>query len=239
MRLPNIHLALDGMQIEDAKKLIEVVGHLCASMKIHDLYDHLGLKVVDTLKQAGAKQIWIDGKFHDIPKTVGNRVSAVVGNGANIITVHASGGIPMMEAAINAATTQCYERVADVFAVTLLTSLSPEDIARIYNHGDTPLDLARMAKEAGVQGIVCSPQEVGWLSRQEDLKGMRFITPGVRSPGADVGDQQRVGTPAQAVADGATDLVIGREVTTAADPLAVLEKIIADITGTTVETSGR
>lgn len=104
--IPNIHLALDDMSAEEALKITRTVGHLCASVKIHALFDEQGGSIVQCLKDAGAKRVWIDPKLHDIPKTVADRARAFVGHGANMLTVHASGDIPMMKAVVDAVTTQ-------------------------------------------------------------------------------------------------------------------------------------
>ena len=120
-----------------------------------------------------------------------------------------------------------------ILAVTVLTSLDGADLADIGVSGRTPADqvaaLAQLAAGSGANGVVCSPKEVGALSRALGGSGFLFVTPGVRPKGGDVGDQKRVATPAEAVADGATHLVVGRPVLAAPDPAAAARAILAEI----------
>ena len=121
--------------------------------------------------------------------------------------------------------------IKEVNAVTALTSLDEEQIKYVYGKSpiDTVHDLAILAKMGGAHGIVCSPQEVGLLSSHSELRGMKFITPGVRSAGKSADDQERIGTPRAAVDNGATHLVIGRQITQAADPEEALRQIEEEI----------
>jgi orotidine-5'-phosphate decarboxylase len=229
METSKICLAADGMSFAALIRLTRQVRNLCYAVKVHDQCDTRGPKVIRELRDAGATLVWVDYKLHDIPKTVEHRAWALASKGAKIITVHASGGVRMMQAAMEGVRgTKCL-----ILAVTVLTSLEPTEIARSYGADRTPkqivLDFALMAKEAGVHGLVCSAQEVKMLADHPDLRGMLLFVPGVRSPGADVGDQKRVGTPRQAINDGASLLVVGREVTEAADPLEAIQRIINDI----------
>lgn len=230
--MSKICLALDGLSAENAIRLANEVGGLCYAVKIHDLFDTAGGLIVYRLMETGAKRVWVDVKLHDISKTAVKRAKAIVLHGAKIITVHASGGVEMMKAVVDMFNTS-RGPVASVWAITLLTSLDPREIARIYGADRTPkqivLDLALMAKEAGVQGIVCSPQEVGILSKHPDLWGLEFVTPGVRSTKANIGNQKRTGTPKQAIDDGASFIVVGSQVTEAEDPVAAFNAIAAEI----------
>lgn len=232
MNKSKICLALDGIPIGAALHLTEQVGHLCHAVKIHDAYDDRGARIIRDLKEAGAKRVWVDSKIHDTKDTVGLRVKALVRNGANIITVHASGGVPMMTSAVSAAVNES-DASAEIWAITVLTSLDDDEIKRIYGNGRTRKQIvhefALMAKEAGVRTVVCSAQEVGMLSQSEDLAGMKFVVPGTRSAGVELGQQKRSGTPAQAIADGATFLVAGSQVTKAEDPVAAFAAMAAEI----------
>jgi orotidine-5'-phosphate decarboxylase len=156
-----------------------------------------------------------------------------VANGAKIITVHASGGVPMMQAAVNATFSGCDDPLAEIWAITVLTSLDKGEVARIYGKERTVAQIVRefalMAKEAGVETVVCSAEEVGVLSKDPELKGMKFTVPGTRSPGKALGQQKRSGTPSQAIADGATYLVAGSQVTKAEDPVMALEAMVTEI----------
>ena len=169
--------------------------------------------------------IFLDLKLHDIPNTVGKAVETISTLAPSILTVHAAGGRAMMAAAKAAAPPE-----TKVVGVTVLTSLDREDLASIGVHG-TPEHqverLANLAREAGIDGIVCSGEEVA-AARAAWPEGF-FVVPGVRPAGADVADQKRVVTPRQAMDDGASILVIGRPVTAANDPAAAIERIMASL----------
>ncbi len=224
-------LALDGASIGRAIFLMGLLAPWVYAVKIHNLYDLIGHTMVRDLQRVGARRVWIDAKLHDTPDTVRLRVGALVQNGARIITVHASGGVSMMEAATAASVVG--DARAEIWAITVLTSLDPMEITRVYGKDRTPqqtvLDLALMAKGAGVQGIVCSAQEVDRLSQHPGLRDMKFVVPGTRSAGVALGQQKRSGTPAQAVADGATLLVAGSQVTNAQDPVAAFKAMAEEI----------
>lgn len=173
-------------------------------------------------------QVFLDLKLHDIPNTVGKAVEALAPLEPAILTVHAAGGRAMMAAAKAAAPPH-----TKVVAVTVLTSLDGSDLASI-GVDDSPADqvrrLADLAREAGLDGIVCSGAEVA-AARERWSSGF-FVVPGVRPEGADVGDQKRVVTPAQALGDGASVLVIGRPITAAADPRRAIMDIAASLSQT-------
>jgi orotidine-5'-phosphate decarboxylase len=232
MRKKLICLALDGLSRNASAGLAEKLGSQCYALKIHDLYDAMGATAVAAISQYGALP-WIDYKLHDTKDTVALRVRALVRNGAKVITVHASGGVPMMKAAVNAAMSECDDELAEIWAITVLTSLDDDEIARIYGKDRTREQIvhefAIMAKEAGVRTVVCSAQEVGMLSQSADLAGMQFVIPGTRSMGVALGQQKRSGTPAQAIAAGATFLVAGSQVTKAEDPVAAFAAMVAEI----------
>lgn len=205
-----IVVALDGLNAERCRELVRLLGTEIYAFKIHD--------------STGRVAVWADLKLKDIPDTVALRARAVRDAGVVMLTVHASGGFRMMRAAVESGPPL-------IFAVTVLTSLDDAECARIHNGSTvaTVHTLARMAKEAGAHGIVCSPQEVGFLSRDSDLFGMEFVTPGVRPAGAAAGDQARFDTPSAAIRAGATRLVIGRPITQAPDPVEALEAICEEI----------
>lgn len=228
-----ICLALDGLSLEDAVSITSKVGSRCHAVKIHDLLDAEGPNIIKILKKAGAKRVWVDYKTNDTEDTVGLRVRALVRNGAKIVTVHTSGGVPMMKAAIEATLSECGDVLAEIYAITVLTSLDDDEIGRIYGKDRTREQIVRefalMAKEAGVRTVVCSAKEVKMLSEDPDLQGMEFTVPGTRSAGVALGQQKRSGTPAQAMADHATRLVAGSQVTKAKDPVAAFEAFAAEI----------
>ncbi len=232
-----LSLALDGLSAGRALELTMKLARWLRALKLHDLLDAFGPIILLILKSAGAGRLWVDYKLHDTKDTVGLRVKALVRNGASIITVHASGGVPMMKAAVEATISECGDSLAEIYAITVLTSLSDaeddNEIGRIYGKDRTRQQIvhefALMAKEAGVQTVVCSAQEVGFLWQSPDLAGMKFVVPGTRSAGVALGQQKRSGTPAQAVADGADVLVAGSQVTKAEDPVVAFKVMAAEI----------
>jgi len=215
-----IILALDELGWDEAIELVKKVGHLVYAVKIHNLYDQFGPGIVQKLKNAGVEKVWVDHKLHDIPNTVRLRAKDIE---ADIISVHASGGVAMMREAVASG--------KEILAITALTSLSPEEVKQIYGRipEDTVLTLARLAREAGVSGVVCSPQEVKIIRSQEELKGLKIVVPGTRSLGMEMHDQARVSTPGEAIRDGADYLVVGRQITEARDPTAEIQKITEEI----------
>ena len=173
----------------------------------------------------GELPIFLDLKFHDIPNTVGRAVAGIAHLEPAILTVHAAGGHEMMAAAKAAAPPR-----TRVVAVTVLTSLDEADLAAtgiVGSPSDQARRLADLAHEAGIDGIVCSGAELAAL-RASWPDGF-FVVPGVRPEGADVADQKRIVTPAKAVADGASALVIGRPITGAADPVQAISDIAATL----------
>lgn len=221
-----IILSADELDAGAVVVLTQKAGKDAYALKIHDIYDSLGPSIVKKLKEAGASRVWMDAKIHDIPNTARARARAFAENGVDIITVHASGGVEMMRAAKEGAGN------AEVYAVTVLTSLGEAQVSAIYHASveDEVLTLAKLAKEAGVDGIVCSAHEVKTLSEDPALSGLKFVVPGIRSAGKDTQDQKRIATPAEALRSGATHLVIGRQITQAPDPEAALGEIEEEIT---------
>lgn len=183
-----------------------------------------GVKVLDGLQRLEAP-IFLDLKFHDIPQTVGQAVRAVSSWKPRFLTVHASGGKEMMEAAISFA-----PKETRVLGVTLLTSLSEKSVLACGWGGGvagTVAQLSALAEESGLAGVVCSPHEakqarVAWGPKAE------IITPGVRLPGAPADDQARAKSPVEAITAGASRIVVGRPILKSADPETVLASILAD-----------
>ena len=172
--------------------------------------------------------IFLDLKLHDIPNTVEKAVHALAPLAPAVLTVHAAGGRAMLAAAKAAAPPE-----TKVVAVTVLTSLDTVDLAEggvIGSPAEQVRRLAELAREAGVDGIVCSGAEVA--AAKADWPDGFFVVPGVRPAGADVADQKRIVTPRQALADGASILVIGRPITAAVDPARAIADIAADLTQT-------
>ena len=227
-----IIVALDFSDADSALALVARLDPTLCRLKVgKELFTVAGPDLVRTLVARGF-EVFLDLKFHDIPNTAAAACRAAAGLGVWMLNVHASGGRRMMEAA--------REALADLphppllIAVTVLTSMSAEDLGEVGVAGtpaDQVLRLARLAHACKLDGVVCSAQEAAML-RAELGAGFRLVTPGIRPAGFDAGDQRRVMTPAEAMRAGATDMVIGRPVTAAADPLAALERIQSDIQNT-------
>lgn len=189
-----------------------------------------GPKGVAQVMKASGLPAFLDVKFHDIPNTVAGAVRAIAACRPFMINVHASGGRAMMQAAAEAASEAAYEHVAPrplVIGVTILTSLSDEELAEVgmeASTADQAIRLAVLAKESGLDGVVCSPLEAARI-RAECGPNFKLITPGVRPEWAAVNDQKRIMTPEQAIAEGADYLVVGRPITSADDPSAAAQRI--------------
>lgn len=192
------------------------------------LYYAEGPQIVEIFKLLGFK-VFLDLKFHDIPHQVQGAAASAVEAGADIITMHAVGGIPMMQAAQAAVDESGTE--ADTLAITVLTSMNEETLAQTgvsRGVGEQVKALAACAQEAGLSGVVASPQEAAML---RELLGpdALIVTPGVRPVGAALGDQSRVATPKAAFDAGASHIVVGRPITQADDPAAAFDAIAADL----------
>lgn len=224
-------VALDVQTREEAVAQIRRIGDPVGFYKIGlELFTAEGPDVVKAVKDLG-KKVFLDLKFHDIPRTVERAVRSGGKLGVDLMTIHSVGGRAMIRAAADAAA-EFGEARPRILAVTVLTSLDQTDLADVGIVGRTPAEqvaaMARFATENGADGLVSSPMEVGALSRT--LKsGTLFVTPGVRPAGSAVGDQKRVATPADAVRDGATHLVVGRPILAAADPTAAARAILSEM----------
>lgn len=231
--MAEIIVALDVNTKDEAIDRIKLIGDSVNFYKIGlELFTAEGPDVVKAVKDLG-KKVFLDLKFHDIPRTVERAVKSGAALGVDLMTIHSIGGKAMIKAAAEAAAS-FGEKAPKILAVTVLTSLDQSDLADVGIAGRTPAEqvqaMAAFAIENGASGLVCSPKEVGALSKS--LKaGTIFVTPGVRPTGAAVGDQKRVATPADAVRDGATHLVIGRPILCAEDPQAAAAGILAEIEG--------
>lgn len=220
-------VALDMDDAQEAARLAREIGQKVAAFKVgSQLFSGSGPEVVKRIREEGG-QVFLDLKFHDIPNTVQKAVEAVRGLGVSFFTVHASGGARMVAAAKEAAGD------ARVLAVTLLTSLDKEDVEDIGFREEIKeqvVRLARLARGAGADGIVCSPLEVAHLRQVLDDKCL-LVTPGIRPAGASTDDQARISTPAQAVSAGADFLVVGRPIVKARDRVLAVEQILEEMRG--------
>lgn len=199
------------------------------------LYYACGPRIIAELRELGF-DIFLDLKLHDIPHQVSGAAETLARLGVQMLTVHASGGAPMVSAAVEGARRGAEAAgvpVPTVIAVTVLTSMDDATLATLgveRSAAEQVTLLARASALGVADGVVCSPEEA---SRMRDLLGPAalVVTPGVRPAGADVGDQSRVATPAAALGAGASHLVIGRPITAASDPVAAVEKIISEMEG--------
>ncbi len=192
------------------------------------LYYAEGPQIVEILKLLGFK-VFLDLKFHDIPHQVQGAAASAVEAGADMITMHAVGGVPMMEAAQNAVDDSGTD--ADTLAITVLTSMNDETLAQTgvsRSLTEQVKTLALCAQDAGLSGVVASPQEASML-REILGPDALIVTPGVRPAGAALGDQSRVATPRQAFDAGASHIVVGRPITQADDPAAAFDAIAAEL----------
>jgi len=189
-----------------------------------ELFVNAGPSVVALGRDVGLP-VFLDLKLHDIPETVERAVAQASGLGARLVTVHASGGRTMLKRAVARASSE--GGLLAICAVTILTSLDDADLKDIGLAGPAAgaaLRLATMAFEEGVRWFGCSPAEVGSLRRALGSEAV-LVTPGVRPAGGEQGDQKRVATPEQAIADGADWVVVGRPIRDAAEPLAAARAI--------------
>lgn len=220
-----VYLALDVPQIDPAKALIEKVKAHIGGVKLGlEFFCAHGGHGVHEIAHMGLP-LFLDLKFHDIPNTVAGAMQAIHVYEPKIVTVHASGGRAMMEDAKAAAAEGC-----KVVGVTTLTSMDSKDLTAtgVYGSAETQvMRLAELAHKAGLDGIVCSGQEVGKV-RKEWRDGF-FVVPGLRPAGVGTGDQKRVVTPRAARDSGASVLVIGRPISRAEDPEAAARAIEATL----------
>lgn len=227
-------VALDVPTAEEALRLIRLLAPHVGLFKIGlQLYTAEGPRVVRAAAELGA-EVFLDLKLHDIPNTVGSTVTEVCRLGVRMMTLHTLGGAAMLGRARLAADEQRAKTGKPsplLLGVTVLTSLGPEAVSQLgfrENLGDLVRRLARLAQDSGLDGIVCSPQEVKGL-REAGLDRLVFVTPGVRPGGSALEDQSRVSTPAQALSEGAGYLVVGRPIVRALDPIAAARAIVREM----------
>ncbi len=224
-------VALDVSSATQACQIVQSIGESASTYKVgKQLFTAEGPQVVRDLIASGRK-VFLDLKFHDIPNTVAAAVSEASKLGVSMLTVHASGGSKMLKAAAQAAGQSSAKPM--VLAVTVLTSLSDADLSEIGVSGNVitqVMMLGSLARNAGCGGLVASAHEAREL-RRELGDDFAIVTPGVRPAGTAVGDQARVLTPQEAIAAGATHLVVGRPILQAANPAEAAEGILREIEG--------
>ena len=231
MRDPRERLivALDVSSAAAAQKIVAAVGDSAFTYKVgKQLFTAEGPQIVRDLVASG-RQVFLDLKYHDIPSTVASAVREAAKLHVSMLTVHASGGGRMLRAAVDAARNMNPSLM--VLAVTVLTSLDNSDLEKMGVRGkvvDQVLRLSALAIADGCDGVVASAQEATELRNELDGEFL-IVTPGVRPAGMGRGDQVRVVTPAEAIAAGATHIVVGRPITQAADPAAEARAILGQI----------
>ena len=241
-------IALDVPTAAEARRIVTTIGDAAVFYKVgKQLFTAEGPQIVRDLTSAG-KSVFLDLKFHDIPNTVAGAVAEAAKLGVEMLTVHASGGGNMLRAAVSAAVSAAKVTAVKastassgntrlgpaILAVTVLTSLADDDLDKIGIRGhvlEQVMRLAAIALADGCHGLVASPHEARQLRDEFRLTYNDFllVTPGVRPKGTATGDQARVLTPAEAVAAGASHIVVGRPITEALDPATAAREIIQEL----------
>lgn len=231
-----IMVALDYATTDEARRLVEQLHGIPCYLKVGmELFYAAGPSFVQELKQRGYR-VFLDLKLHDIPNTVQGAARSVTALGVDMFNVHAAGGVKMMQAALagveDIAQNSSSSHRPQVIAVTQLTSTSldtlQQEIGIPLSIEDAVVHYARLAKQAGLQGVVASAQEVELIKEAVDLDFVT-VTPGIRPAGFSLDDQARVMTPRQAFTAGSDYIVIGRPITAASDPRLSLHNIIAEL----------
>lgn len=227
-------VALDVPNMAKVRQLVEQLDDSVSYYKVGmELFYGVGIDVVRYLKNSG-KSIFVDLKMHDIPNTVAQGASMLTKMGMSMLNVHALGGAAMMkgaaEAVANTAASLNIPR-PKLIAVTVLTSMNNADWDTLnykLSISEQVVLLAKMAQDSGLDGVVASPQEAA-LIREACGDDFLIVTPGVRPQGAESNDQSRIATPAMAMQNGATHLVVGRPITKAANPRGAAEQILKEM----------
>jgi orotidine-5'-phosphate decarboxylase len=222
-------VALDVPDAAAAGSLVDRLDGTCLWFKVGlELFVAGGPAVLEPLLRRGHK-VFLDLKLHDIPNTVAGAVRSAASLGASMLTLHAAGGPAMLQAAREAAAAS--PSSPELLAVTVLTSMDAHQLSAIGVPGQSAEQvelLARMGLAAGLNGFVCSPQEVGSL-RTLAGPGATLVIPGIRPAGTPAGDQKRIATPADALRQGASYLVVGRPITQAPNPAQAAQAILEEI----------
>lgn len=221
-------VALDVPNALEGLKLAETLGDTVSFYKIGlGMLTGGGLALANELKDEYGKKIFLDMKLFDIGNTVEAAVRGLAQFDLDFLTVH---GDPHV---VRAAAEGKGGKDMKILAVTILTSLDRSDLdAGLIKHGDVQdlvLERAARAMEAGADGVIASPQEAAFIRALPEAEGKLIVTPGVRPAGAELGDQKRVATPAQAIKDGADHIVVGRPIRNAADPRVAAQAVLAEL----------
>ncbi len=227
-------VALDFNTFDEVKKMVEQLDDFVSFYKVGmELFYSVGPQIISFLKQKN-KNIFLDLKVHDIPNTVAKSLAALTGLGISMVNLHASGGYAMMAQAGQAVAEAAQKYGIPkpcILGVTVLTSMNDQEWNKLGHNvpiTEQVIRLAKLTQQAGLDGVVASPQEAGQIRA---ACGERFaiVTPGVRPSGSAVNDQARIATPADALRAGSTHLVVGRPITQAQDPRGMAEQIIREM----------
>ena len=227
-------VAMDVHSMSDVSALVKTLGESVSYYKVGmELFYRVGAEVLTYLHSQG-KSIFLDLKLHDIPNTVAEGLCSLMNLHADMLNVHASGGYEMMRTAVE----RVREKAAQdgipapkLIAVTILTSIGYNDWKEMgfsQEIREQVMRFATLAKKAGMDGVVASPQEAAAI-REACGPNFFIVTPGIRPAGADINDQSRIATPSAALRNGATHLVVGRPIRAAKDPKAAAEAIIREM----------
>ncbi len=226
-------VALDVPSLQAAEETIELLHGEPGWLKIgSELFTAVGPAVIELA--AKRARIFLDLKFHDIPNTVASAVKSGTRLGASLMTLHAVGGVPMLRAAKEAAAEEAARLDVprpELVAVTVLTSTAETDLIQVGVAGSLPDQVARLldlALESGIDGVVSSTLEAAAV-RKRAGENFRIVTPGIRPAGSAIGDQVRIATPASAIAQGSSLLVMGRPILMAESPVEAARAAIAEI----------
>ena len=224
-------VALDFHTVDDVKNLVDELGDAVNFYKVGmELFYSVGAGIVEWLK-ARDKKIFLDLKLHDIPNTVAGGLCSLMNLGADILNVHAAGGFTMMKTAADALHAEAARRGIEcpkLIAITVLTSIGQTEWFGSREISAQVADFAKLAKNAGLDGVVASPQEAK-LIRETCGDNFLIVTPGIRPAGASVDDQSRIAMPSAALRNGATHLVIGRPIRAAKNPREAAQKILTEM----------
>lgn len=232
-----IVVALDTSDYDQAclwvKELAPYVGYFKVGK---ELFISFGPRIIEMIKNTGGR-VFLDLKLHDIPNTVAKSSAVITSYGVDIFNVHASGGMEMMQKTVEAVRNEADKRriaVPTMLAVTVLTSLNDavlkDELKWQNNAKDQVLNLASLTKEAGMDGVVCSPQEIE-IIKEKVGTDFEVLTPGIRPAWSQKNDQKRIMTPKQALDAGADYLVIGRPITQADDSIEAARLIVEEMKG--------
>jgi len=226
--------ALDVASMREAEQLVRALAREVGLFKIgKQLFLHAGPAVVRMVRDRGG-DVFLDLKFHDIPRTVAKAAAEATRMGVRMFDLHASGSLAMMQQTVSEVNRICRNeqlRRPKILAVTVLTSLTRDDLRRVgvaAGVENQVVRLARLARQAAMDGVVASPLEIGRI-RKECGRGFLIVTPGVRSAKSGWDDQKRVLTPEQAIAAGADYIVVGKPIRDAKDPLAAARDIVGEM----------